>query len=107
MPEMADIRHQFRLAVWIYRRWVTLFLGAAVLCNVLVWIASHRMGYYVVVSRTMYLSIARGYCRIVAAPPHADWSGKLFVRLPLSQVGDYAMGSNALYVHLVIPLIAI
>jgi hypothetical protein len=78
---------------------------AAILCvgTVAMWVRSYIIGDYICLG-PIYLSFARGYCRVVNAPwffvPPYPVVGYPWVTYPLDKVGDYPMGSGASYVPL-------
>jgi hypothetical protein len=67
------------------------------------WVRSYVTGDYVYLGK-IYLSFARGYCRVVNGPwpfePGYPVVGKPFVTYPLDKVGEYPLGSGASYVPL-------
>jgi hypothetical protein len=79
---------------------VSLVLSAA---TVVMWVRSYNVGDYVRLGPNLYLSFARGYCRIVPE----EWFfvgnypvvGSPIVNYPIDKVGDYP-GTSATYVPL-------
>jgi hypothetical protein len=80
-----------------------MFAGALCVCTVVMWVRSYFIGDYLCLG-PIYLSFARGYCRVVNAPwffvPPYPVVGYPWVSYPLDQVGEYHMGSGASYVPL-------
>lgn len=67
------------------------------------WVRSYFIGDYLCLG-PIYLSFARGDCRVVNAPwhfvPPYSVVGYPWVTCPLGMVGEYHMGSGATYVPL-------
>src|SRR5437763_12240326 len=78
---------------------------ATILCagTLVMWVRSYFTGDYIY-RGGIYLSFARGYCRVVNGPwpfvPGYPIVGKPFVTYPLDKVGEYPIGSGASYVPL-------
>jgi hypothetical protein len=71
---------------------------------VALWVRSYVAGDYVRLGSTYYVSFARGDCRVVHRPwdfvPPYPFVGDIVVSMPLDRVGEYRMGSGAIYVPL-------
>ena len=94
-PDTARRRSVFRIVA----------VSAIALCaaTLVMWVRSYLTGDYVYLGN-IYLSFARGYCRVVNAPwpfvPGYPVVGRPFVTYPLDKVGEYHIGSGASYVPL-------
>ncbi len=70
------------------------------------WVRSYIAGDYVHLGG-IYLSFARGYCRVVNEPwpfvPGYPVVGMPFLTYPLDKVGEYPLGSRASYIPLWLP----
>jgi hypothetical protein len=82
---------------------IALAASALAADTIALWVRSYIIGDYICVG-PIYLSFARGYCRVVNAPwffvPPYPVVGYPWVTYPLDKVGDYPLGSGASYVPL-------